>query len=262
MPRRKSSFVEDLILCPWWVSVVLAAVAWVALRVIVPTIQFGNPLLKALPSFAEQIAPLGAFALLALAALSALRAWQNRRILDGQTGLESLRELPWKTFEDILGEAYRRQGYKVEETLCGGADGGVDLVLGKNGQIIVVQCKRWRGNKPVPVQVVRELYGVMVDQKASAAKVVATTNFTSDAVGFAKGKPIELVNSKALLELVRDVQSAPHVTMPANEPDYLAPSCPNCSTTMILRQARRGKNAGGKFWGCRTYPQCRGTRPV
>jgi restriction system protein len=114
----------------------------------------------------------------------------------------------------------------------------------------------------VPVQTVRELYGVMVSQNASAAKIVATTNFTADAVAFAKGKPIELVDSKALLVLVHGVQETSRVTLPADKTDHWAPACPRCRATMVLRQARRGPNAGEQFWGCPTYPVCRGTRPA
>ena len=34
--------------------------------------------------------------------------------------------------------------------------------------------------------------------------------------------------------------------------------CPKCGGTMILRTARKGQNAGNQFWGCATYPACRG----
>jgi restriction system protein len=145
--------------------------------------------------------------------------------------------------------------------LGSGADGGVDLLLGKDGRAIVVQCKRWKG-KPVPVQVVRELYGVMIDQRASAAKLVATTSFTPDAVAFAKGKPIELVDSNVLLRLVRDVQTTSRITIRSDEPDHLTAICPRYNTPMVLREARRGAYAGQKFWGCVNYPKCRGTRQL
>ena len=148
----------------------------------------------------------------------------------------------------MLAEAYRRRGYQVVETLGGGADGGVDLRLRRNGQVTVVQCKRWKG-KPVPVQVVRELYGMMIDRRASAAKIVATTNFTPDAVAFAKDKPIELVDSNALLRLVRDVQTSSRITISSNESDHLAPMCPSCNTPMVLREARRGGYAGTEILG-------------
>lgn len=38
------------------------------------------------------------------------------------------------------------------------------------------------------------------------------------------------------------------------------PNCPNCNASMVLRTARRGVGAGQQFWGCRTFPKCRGTR--
>lgn len=40
-----------------------------------------------------------------------------------------------------------------------------------------------------------------------------------------------------------------------------APACPLCQKPMVRRTARQGSRAGQPFWGCSTYPQCRGTRP-
>ena len=250
MPRRKSSWVDDLILAPWWVSAALALLAYTILPAMLPAAVVKGGLVVFIT-----------FALLAISAISALRSLRNRSLLEGQTGVDSLRNLPSKRFEDVLAEAYRRQGYRVEEMLGSGADGGVDLLLGKDGHSVVVQCKRWRG-KPVPVQAVRELYGVMIDRPASAAKIVATTNFTPDAVAFAKGKPIELIDTKALQRLVRGVQTSGHLTISSGEPDHLTPMCPRCNTPMVLREARRGTHAGQKFWGCAKYPKCRGTRSL
>jgi restriction system protein len=250
MPRRRSSWVDDLILAPWWISAVLAFLAYGILPAMLPA-----------PLVNGGLVILITFVLLAVSAISALRSLRTKLLLGAQTGPNSLRDLPWKRFEDVLAEAYRRQGYHVEEMLGGGPDGGVDLLLRKNGNLVVVQCKRWRG-KPVPVQIVRELYGVMIDQRASAAKLVATTTFTADAVAFAKGKPIELVDSNALLRLVRDVQTTRRITSSSDEPDHLTPNCPSCNTPMVLREARRGPNVGEKFWGCTSFPKCRGTRPL
>lgn len=38
-------------------------------------------------------------------------------------------------------------------------------------------------------------------------------------------------------------------------------SCPRCHRRMIVRTAGRGANAGNRFYGCSSYPRCRGTRP-
>lgn len=52
---------------------------------------------------------------------------------------------------------------------------------------------------------------------------------------------------------------------PAVMPPVTAPTtpqsrkqCPKCGSTMVLRKARKGQNAGNQFWGCATYPACRG----
>lgn len=41
-----------------------------------------------------------------------------------------------------------------------------------------------------------------------------------------------------------------------------APACPTCNQPMTKRTARTGKNAGQTFWGCTTYPNCRGVREI
>lgn len=38
--------------------------------------------------------------------------------------------------------------------------------------------------------------------------------------------------------------------------------CPSCGKPMVLRTARKGPNAGSRFWGCSGYPGCRATLPV
>lgn len=246
---RRDSLVDDLVLCPWWVSGSLA----VASYLILPGL---------LPAPFRPLCGVFCWLLAATAILSVFRAWKVRRSLDEQTGLGSLRALPWKAFEDLLGQVFRRQGYQVEETLGGGADGGVDLVLRRNGEVTLVQCKRWK-NRPVPVQTVRELFGVLHDRHADAAKLVATTRFTSEAADFAGSKPIELIDQDAVWALVRGVQCSGKVTardLPQASPPE--PSCPRCGREMKLRTARRGANAGSQFWGCSFYRECRGSRPL
>ena len=41
-----------------------------------------------------------------------------------------------------------------------------------------------------------------------------------------------------------------------------APDCPVCSKPMVQREAKKGKNAGNKFWGCTQYPKCRGVLAI
>jgi ssDNA-binding Zn-finger/Zn-ribbon topoisomerase 1 len=40
------------------------------------------------------------------------------------------------------------------------------------------------------------------------------------------------------------------------------PACPLCHKPMVVRKARRGRSAGISFWGCTTFPACRGARAL
>lgn len=47
---------------------------------------------------------------------------------------------------------------------------------------------------------------------------------------------------------------------PVEAPQQSAvPTCPKCAGDMVKRKASKGTNAGKSFWGCSTYPKCRGT---
>jgi hypothetical protein len=37
-----------------------------------------------------------------------------------------------------------------------------------------------------------------------------------------------------------------------------APSCPNCGKPMVMRKTKRGPHTGKMFWGCSSFPNCKG----
>jgi|GEM_PF-4943173 len=47
------------------------------------------------------------------------------------------------------------------------------------------------------------------------------------------------------------------------EMDFDAPPvCPSCRKPMVKRMAKRGLKKDSRFWGCSTFPGCRGTRSI
>ena len=283
MSRRQSGLTALLVALPWWVSVTLAAIAYVALAYGAPSLNLSNPFLQPIAKITAPLLALpAALLLLALAVASAFAAFYRRRLLDRQQNLESLRQTTWQDFERLVGEVYRRQGYRVVETGGGGADGGVDLKLIKDGETWLVQCKRWRQEK-VGVKVARELFGVVASERATGGILIATSKFTPDAEDFARGKPLRLIAGEKLLRMVEGVRKgggspatppAPTATATPTEPKpKLTPSesiatapdtpvCPQCKAPMVRRVARQGKNAGQAFWGCSRFPECRATQPI
>jgi restriction system protein len=231
MAKRKESGFEAVASMPWPVGIVLGLLGYMAIRHGIGW-YFGstdNPYLPGLgkTAAAGSFAPLG-WILLTIcwiaAIVSFIRRTHRRKLLDAQTGFDSLRRMNWRQFEQLAGEAFRRQGYTVEETGLGGPDGGTDLVLRRNGQITLVQCKQWQ-NRQVGVSVVREMYGLLMHRRASAVKIVALGDYTADARRFADGKPIELIHGDELIAMVHSLQSAkPRPTSPMDTPLALAGS--------------------------------------
>jgi restriction system protein len=186
-------------------------------------------------------------------------ARQQTTALAGSAG-NILNDMTWHEFEILVGEAFRRKGYSVKENQDKGPDGGVDLVLFDGSEKYLVQCKQWRAFK-VGVKVVRELYGVMAASGAVGGFVVTSGEFTGDARSFAQGKNIELIDGPELQRLIQEVKDSSSTV--AAVPDVPPPKqCPICGKEMVLRTARRGPNAGGKFWGCKGYPGCKATLPM
>lgn len=260
MPRRRESNLEILLKLPWWVSAILAVISFVALRWIIPAQldrnQAFHAFAVALPGLA--VLPLGFFALIAFG--SFLFAKKRHRLVDEQTSLEKLRETSWKDFEYLVAEAFRRQGYTVDYSLGRGADGGVDLTLRRAGRTSLVQCKQWKVFS-VGAPVIREMFGLITAEGADEAIIVTSGKFTRDAQEFAAGKPIQLIDGPQLLALVQSVQSNPAATAaPSGGVGAGSACCPSCGQPMILRTSKRGANAGNQFWGCSTYPKCKGTR--
>ena len=262
MSRRNESFSELLVKLPWAVSAGLGVFTFAILRWGLRALWRDNILFQPLTTLAANLAPLAGLLFGAMACLSVWFSKRRQALVDQQTSLESLREVDWKDFEFLVSEAYRRQGYQVDYSLGKGADGGVDLVLRKGGRTSLVQCKQ-RKIFSVGVPVIREQFGIMKAERADEAIIVTSGKFTREAVIFARGKPIQLVDGPRLFELVKQAQGGArnsNTQAHSANPPAVSPLCPNCGNKMALKTARHGKNAGNKFWGCMDYPSCKGTR--
>jgi restriction system protein len=218
MAKRKSGLLAFINLCDkvsWKFTLPLALLSYFGLHYLskLPLLpasdlqHFSDTILRslivALSNVLQFIVPI---ALMISAILSVFNSKKRAKLLDSQSSLESIRSMSWQDFELLVGEAFRRQGYQVQEMGGGGPDGGVDLVLLKDGKKSVVQCKRWK-TYSVGVSPVRELYGVMVAAHAQECIFVSSGKYTNEAKQFAKGRPIQLIDGPELIKAVLEVQS-------------------------------------------------------
>lgn len=60
---------------------------------------------------------------------------------------------------------------------------------------------------------------------------------------------------KKIVESKTEPKKRPEVVLEQQE--SAEKPCPKCGSEMVLREAKKGKNIGNKFWGCTNYPKCR-----
>lgn len=105
-----------------------------------------------------------------------------------------------KLYEDI----YSEKGYIIEVTKPS-KDGGVDIFMinvNDKSKKYIIQIKRYKN--PIEVSYLRELNGIIEDNKASNAVFVTTSRYTRGCVEFVEDKPIELIDGDMLVSMLNE----------------------------------------------------------
>jgi restriction system protein len=170
---------------PWWVSVAVAAGLFGVAQLALPTM----------------IAAAIALPFLAISFYAGYRQLRAPSAANVGEMLGRIRSMPWENFSAVISEAYRRDGYTVDEI----NKGPVDLKLEKNGRISIVSCKRWKAAQ-TGVGPLRDLAQAKDANDASECIYVAAGDFTANARDFAKQKSIRLLHDAALANLIAKVE--------------------------------------------------------
>lgn len=106
-------------------------------------------------------------------------------------------------FEEIMAILFKKMGFEVEETTLAG-DGGIDLIIYSSEYIYsgkyIVQCKHWTSSVGQPC--IRDLYGVVMSERANKGILITTSSFTTQAIEFAADKNLELIDGIKLNHLL------------------------------------------------------------
>ena len=184
-----NSLFAVLLRSPWWVAALVAAGAFGATRMFLPT------------EFA-------AFAALPFAVIAAYVAWKQLRAPSGRSiaaRLERLRAMSWDEFSEAIEKGFRRDGYSVKRLAGKSAD--FELVQGSRSTLVA--CKRWKATR-TGIEPLRELDDARRASEAAACIYVATGEVTAQARAFAAERGIrvlegaELAGSVALKTLKAD----------------------------------------------------------
>ncbi len=123
-----------------------------------------------------------------------------------------------------------------------------------------------KAQQPKAKQVATATDKTVVEQTitATASESVSMENVTHDTpqmnhdlqvIGVIESGPVEMnaVGPDAVSAEVVDQQ----IQRQAMDAQTSERSCPRCGSEMVLRQSKKGANAGESFWGCSGFPKCR-----
>lgn len=106
-------------------------------------------------------------------------------------------------FEDLINNLLKKMGFNTE-LMPYSQDGGIDIIAYSNEPIFkgkyIIQCKKYEGVVGEPF--VRDLYGVVSSERANKGILFTNSYFSNQAITFTEGKNIELIDGKALNELL------------------------------------------------------------
>jgi Restriction endonuclease len=117
--------------------------------------------------------------------------------------MEDLEKLTGLQFEKVIYDIFIRLGFRTLLTKVSG-DGGVDLIAEYDGLLFkgkyLIQCKHWKAKVGEPA--LRDFYGTIISNHALKGILITTSSFTQQAINFSRDKNIELIDGKALKELI------------------------------------------------------------
>lgn len=133
----------------------------------------------------------------------------NKSLLDQiARNPEVLYQLTSREFEEAVCELFEKKGYRVKLTKQT-RDGGKDIIILNNSLlgdlIFYAECKKYAKTHPVGIGLVRELYGTVAADRATAGILVTSSYFTEDAWNF-RGKVKAQMNLLDYTDLIREIQ--------------------------------------------------------
>ncbi|MGE5443770.1 MAG: restriction endonuclease [Ignavibacteriales bacterium] len=132
------------------------------------------------------------------------------RIRPSLLSLDHIRNMNIEDFKELVVHVLKEHGYNVFESDKENAEEDDSFILESHK----AEKRRWHveswnlfkcvnSEKSLDLEGVKRFYQLLISDNAEHGYVITTGDFAEDALKFAKDKPIELINGKQFLNLVR-----------------------------------------------------------
>ena len=177
----KRSLFAILSRSPWWLSVLIAAAVFMAVRQFMPDYA----------ALASTLPFLG---------IAGYAGWRQTRVLSPERvgeALAAIRAMSWQEFAAKMEAAFRGDGYAVAVLTRGAAD----FELRKSGRVALACCKRWKVAQ-TGIEPLRELWLATESAGAQECIYVAAGDLSQNARQFAAQKQIRLLCDTELAQFL------------------------------------------------------------
>lgn len=175
----KRSLFAVLLRSPWWLSLLVAAALFMAVR------QF-------MPDYAAIASALPFLAIAGYAGWRQSRAPNPERV---GGALAALRAMSWQEFAAIMEATFREEGYTVVALTRSAAD----FELRKSGRVALASCKRWKVAR-TGIEPLRELVQAREAAGAQDCIYVTAGDLSQNARQFAENNAIRLLCETELVQ--------------------------------------------------------------
>ena len=110
---------------------------------------------------------------------------------------------------------------------------------------------------------------VFIGDSTFKTDMPSNVTYAGGCIKYIKSQCTEILTQEQVYEVVSTIQSGRLQPSLKTNREHIAHvkkiieskendnTCPKCGSQMIVRESKKGANAGNKFWGCSTFPKCR-----
>lgn len=181
---KDDSLFAILLRSPWWVSIAVGG-------------ALGAIAVAFLPLEYRVVGAITGVPFFVIGGIALWRHWQAPSASRIADTLVAVRAMSWPEFSRAIEDAYRRQGYRVDEV----AEGAANFEISKDGRTALVHCKRWKVAR-TGVEPLSELHASKEARNAHECIYVAAGEISANARTFAAKHAITLVEAAELAKLL------------------------------------------------------------
>jgi restriction system protein len=203
----------------------------------------------------------GIFFLISIAGFIWVSTREKKPFIEGRRSLSDLKELSWTEFREYVTGLFQKLDYSPEGNGILD-DEYADLRLKRAARTSLVCCRKYYVRK-IPLSMVLEFYSAMLKWPSlEKGYFITTGSFSDEARKFASDKPLVLIDGERLTDFARiaeSIDAARGWSSLQNNLSEVGYTCPICGSHMLLRTVESNPHAVAQFWGCSSYPACKGT---